>query len=63
MEQCRCKEIKEFTNIEDTPFILVPKREMVCPQKYYMMCQNCHCIIPYIFENNIYKCIINKKEE
>lgn len=65
MEQCKCKceEIKEFEKIENTPFLLVPKKEMICPQKYYMLCKECKRIIPFILEDGIYKCYKSNQEE
>lgn len=63
MEQCECKKIKDFKEIEETPFLLLAKREMVYPQKYYMLCQKCYHIIPFILEDEIYKNISEKEGE
>lgn len=63
MKECKCKTIKIFKNIEDTPFFLMPKKEMICPQKYYMLCKECYHVIPFILEDGIYKCMSNEEEK
>ena len=63
MKKCKCRTIKEFNNMENTPFVLISKKEMVYPQKYYMLCKECHHIIPFILKDGIYKCISEKEEE
>ena len=55
MDKCKCQNTMKILDINDENFILLKKREMICPMIYYFQCKECNHIYKYKKNNNIFE--------